>query len=145
MNAKIFAVIDTNVLVSALLAKHPDSAPVQIFEHLLDKDIVPLFNDEIILEYSEVFRRPKFSFDQETVKGMLSTIVEFGESSDRISSSKNFPDPKDIVFYEVALSKDGSYLVTGNVKHFPKEPIVVTPAQMLDIIKKMKGEENSID
>ena len=75
MDARIFAVIDTNVLVSALLAKHPDSAPVQIFEHLLDKDIIPLFNDEIILEYSEVFRRPKFNFDEETVKRMLNTIL----------------------------------------------------------------------
>lgn len=49
--------------------------------------------------------------------------------------SFHFPDPKDIVFYEVALSKEGSFLVTGNTKHFPKEPIVVTPAEMLEIIK----------
>lgn len=35
------------------------------------------------------------------------------------------------VFYEVALSVDDSYLVTGNTKHFPKKPFVVTPAEML--------------
>ena len=46
-----------------------------------------------------------------------------------------FPDIKDIVFYEVALSQEGSFLVTGNTKHFPKEPLVVTPAHMLEIIK----------
>jgi hypothetical protein len=39
------------------------------------------------------------------------------------------------VFYEVALSKDDAYLVTGNTKHFPKKPIVVTPAQMLEILR----------
>ena len=40
-----------------------------------------------------------------------------------------------MVFYEVALSKENTYLVTGNTKHFPKKPIVVTPAEMLDILK----------
>lgn len=29
-----------------------------------------------------------------------------------------------------------SYLETGNIKHFPKTPIVVTPAEMLEILQK---------
>ena len=44
----------------------------------------------------------------------------------------------DVVFYEVALSKDDSYLVTGNVKHFPKVNFVVTPAEIIEIIEKNK-------
>ena len=51
-----------------------------------------------------------------------------------VTSSENYPDPKDVVFYEVALSKDDAYLVTGNKKHFPQTPIVVTPAEMLEIL-----------
>lgn len=43
-------------------------------------------------------------------------------------------DASDAVFYEVALSKEGSYLVTGNKRHFPQAPIVVTPAEMLEIL-----------
>ena len=43
-------------------------------------------------------------------------------------------DPDDRVFYEVALSKDGSYVVTGNLRHFPRKPIVVSPAQFLDMV-----------
>jgi hypothetical protein len=38
-----------------------------------------------------------------------------------------FPDSNDIVFYEVKMSKEGAYLVTGNIKNFPKMPFVVTP------------------
>ena len=57
---------------------------------------------------------------------------------------KLLPDPKDIVFYEVALSKEGSYLVTGNIKHFPKRPFVVFPAEMLQIIHDMKSRRNGI-
>ncbi len=33
---------------------------------------------------------------------------------------------------------DNSYLVTGNLKHFPVKPYVVTPKEMLDI---MQGTE----
>ena len=50
-------------------------------------------------------------------------------------TSEHFPDPKDIVFYEVAMSKEDAYLVTGNTKHFPKKPIVVTPSEMLEIME----------
>ena len=43
--------------------------------------------------------------------------------------------PKDVVFYEVTLSKEDAYLVTGNIKHFPQKPFVVTPAEMIAIIE----------
>ena len=44
------------------------------------------------------------------------------------------------VFYEVALSKEGSYAVTWNQRHFPKSPIVVTPEEMLQIVKSSQDE-----
>ena len=34
------------------------------------------------------------------------------------------------------FSKEGSFLVTGNQRHFPKSPIVVTPAEMLWLVQK---------
>ena len=39
------------------------------------------------------------------------------------------------MFYEVALSKEDAYLVTGNIKDFPQKPIVVTPAEMIKILE----------
>ncbi len=47
-----------------------------------------------------------------------------------------FPDPKDVVFYEITMSKEGSYLVTGNIKHFPAKPFVVTPAENIGILEQ---------
>lgn len=61
---KAYVVIDTNVLVSALLAKRTDSAPVQILDRLFNRDFIPMYNDEILAEYSEVLRRPKFKFQK---------------------------------------------------------------------------------
>jgi len=66
---------------------------------------------------------------------MISVIIEHGIYTERIPYDAVMPDEDDRVFYEVALSKEDAYLVTGNQKHFPKTPIVVTPAEMLAIIE----------
>jgi hypothetical protein len=44
----------------------------------------------------------------------------------------------------VALSVEDSFLVTGNLKHFPKKPFVVTPAEMLQIIREMKTPKSGM-
>ena len=54
---KIYAVIDTNVIVSALLSRHHDSATVKVINYLYDRVIVPVYNNEIIEEYAAVLRR----------------------------------------------------------------------------------------
>ena len=131
----IHAVIDTNVLVSVLLAKSEDSSVIKLIDAVLNGKIIPLFNNEIIAEYTEVLSRPKFKFDKEIRELLVERIVFLGEDADRTTYPESLPDEDDRVFYEVALSTDDAYLVTGNLKHFPKTPIVVTPAQMLDILK----------
>ena len=131
----IYAVIDTNVFVAALLSRHPDSATVLVVDALLNHGICPLYNQEIINEYQIVLHRDKFNFPSESINAIINTVQKYGISAERIASSEHFPDPKDIVFYEVALSKDDAYLVTGNKKHFPQTPIVVTPAEMLEILE----------
>jgi putative PIN family toxin of toxin-antitoxin system len=135
----IYVVIDTNVLVSALLSKHPDSSTVVIRKHILDGSIIPLYNDEIYTEYANVLHRPKFQLPTEQTDAILDAIVEKGIMLDRTKTNESFPDPNDVVFYEIALSKEGSFLVTGNIKHFPNNPIVVTPAELIEIIEKNKG------
>ena len=70
--------------------------------------------------------------------------MEGGIDSRRIGSNEHLPDPKDIVFYEVALANEDSFLVTGNTKHFPKKPFVVTPAEMLQIIQEMNSPNHGL-
>ena len=130
----IHAVIDTNVLVSVLLAKSEDSSVIKLIDAVLNGKIISLFNNEIVAEYTEVLSRPKFNFDKEMRELLVERIVFLGEDADRTAYPESLPDEDDRVFYEVALGTDDAYLVTGNLKHFPKTPIVVTPAQMLDIL-----------
>ena len=133
---KIYAVIDTNVIVSALLARNPEAATVKVLEAFFQGRVVPLVNDEIIKEYADVLHRPKFRFPEELVNSVIRSIERTAIRLGRTFCEEEFPDPKDAVFYEVALSKDDAYLITGNTKHFPRTPIVVTPAEMLEILKR---------
>lgn len=130
----IYAVIDTNVLVSALLASHADSATVMVMNAVIKGDIIPMYNKEILKEYEEVLSRKKFHFSKSLIRQYLKFFSSVGIASERVHSMEDLPDPKDIVFYEVALSKEDAFLVTGNTKHFPKTPVVVTPAEMLRIL-----------
>ena len=130
----IYAVIDTNVLVSALLTNNPEAATVKVMEALFCGRFIPLYNEEIFDEYVDVLNRPRFHFSKILIEQYLEIFKERGIRAHRVLCKESFPDPKDIVFYEVALSKEDAFLVTGNSKHFPKTPIVVSPAEMMDIL-----------
>lgn len=133
---QFFAVIDTNVLVAAMLTRHSDSATVQVVELLFQKRLVPLFNKEILQEYAEVLHRAKFCLPEPLIDNFLISIQELGMELHRTATQEIFPDTKDIVFYEVALSKKDAFLVTGNKKHFPFSPIIVSPSELIEIINK---------
>ncbi len=132
-----FVVIDTNVLVSALLSRHDDAATVKIMNAFFDGLIIPVFNDEILTEYDNVLHRPKFKFADDAIQLLLGAIRTQGLFVEQLDSGIELPDPKDLVFYEVVLAsqKNHAYLVTGNSKHFPSEPFIVTPNELLDIMK----------
>ncbi len=133
-----YAVIDTNVLVSALLSSHEDAATVQVVGKLFSGEIIPLFSDTILKEYRDVLGRRKFGFSEPVVDNMLRTIEKYGESVTPTPTGEILPDMKDLPFYEVVLEKQDSeaYLVTGNIKHFPKKPFIVTARELLDILNQ---------
>lgn len=138
-----YAVIDTNVLVSAFISKHQDSPVVKIFDLIEQGIITPVYNTEILNEYIDVLCRPKFQIPITIVEKVVSTIADCGLNSERVKTQEPFTDKKDIVFYEVAISKDGTYLVTGNKKHFPSKPIIVSPSEMVQIIEGNPYKRNN--
>ena len=139
MENKVYAVIDTNVIVSALISTKPDSIPLIVLSHVYNGPIVPVYNDEILAEYREVLKRDKFHLKPEDIEEALKTIKETGLNLERTPvQGEALPDPKDVVFYEVKMSKEDAYLVTGNIKHFPKKPFVVTPREMIEILNSKK-------
>jgi putative PIN family toxin of toxin-antitoxin system len=131
----IKAVLDTNIIISALLT--PNGSPAKVFDHVLNGNVTICFDSNIIAEYKEVLGRSKFKFNQNLVSQVLLFIQESGLSVIPIPVNVDFIDDDDKIFYEVAVHVDG-HLVTGNTKHFPKVPLVVNAAQFLKIIEGQK-------
>ena len=135
---KYYAVVDTNVLISALLSKNEDSATVKVMGAVFDGRIIPLYHRDILAEYAEVLHRKKFHFDEKLIWTVLEAVRQFGVEVFPQPSGEILADMDDLIFYEVAMEKReaGAYLVTGNQKHYPVRSFIVTPAEMMEIIEK---------
>ena len=134
---KYYAVIDTNVVVSAMLRW--DSVPGRVLEHAFVGDIIPLLNGQVIKEYIEVLRHPKFHFDEGNINIIIDEMLKRGIFVDAKVTDVVLPDQKDAIFYEIVMERrkcEEAFLVTGNIKHFPAEPYIVTPREMLEILEK---------
>ena len=135
---RLYAVYDTNVLVSSLLTRHPDAATVQVVDAILNEDIIPLYNREILEEYGDVLRRPRFHFSETRIRTVLNMICQFGAEVYPSPVEETLPDADDLVFYEIVMEKreDGAYLITGNLRHYPRREYIVTPAEMAAILRR---------
>ncbi len=133
---KYYAVIDTNVIVAALLTKNKDSATLQVINSVFEGTIIPLYHEKILEEYNDVLHRPKFLLQEETIQLVLDAIKQFGIEVFPQPSGEILIDMDDLIFYEVALEKRESYayLVTGNKQHYPIKNFIVTPSEMMEII-----------
>ena len=137
--ARKYVVIDTNVLVSALITRNENSPTVQILRFLAKGNIVPVYSEDIVKEYNEVLRRAKFKLSESLIINLLKDIMDNGLKITELAEvTETMPDPKDIVFYAVTLSaqEKDAFLVTGNGKHFPEKPFVVTPSELVEFLKQ---------
>ena len=74
----IYAVIDTNVLVSALITHNPLSSTAKVVRLLLDCSFTPLYDSDVIEEYQEVLNRAKFKLVPGVADALISHIIEHG-------------------------------------------------------------------
>ena len=110
-------VLDTNVLVSALL--RPGSIPGRIVDLVLAEQVMLALDYRIFAEYQSVLFRPEFPFSPDQVGALLEFAWRAGEMVDATPLPIHLPDPDDVMFVEVAVSAVVDALVTGNLKHFP--------------------------
>ena len=127
----MLAVIDTNVIVSALI--NPDGKPAQILNLIYAGEITTCYNAQIMLEYETVLKRAKFGFPEALVDAALMTIEDGGFSMPSIPSKPDdveMSDESDRKFYDLAKTNN-AFLITGNLKHFPEDSRIITPAEAL--------------
>jgi len=126
----IKAVLDTNVLVSALWT--PAGNPSTIVSLILVDKIIPCFSQSILNEYRAVLSRPKLMFLSGQVDRLLYEIAIRGLMVTVSPGLIQLPDEADRKFYDVAKYCD-AFLVTGNTRHFPKEHKILNPAKFLKL------------
>jgi putative PIN family toxin of toxin-antitoxin system len=129
-----FAVFDTNVIVSAGLK--PNSPPaLLVTEWAIEGNIRLSTCPSVIAEYYEVTSRPKFArynFPPQWLDFLIRTSRQLPEPA---PWPLDLPDPKDAPFLALAHAS-GAWLVTGNLKHFPRSArrgvTVISPSEYLE-------------
>ena len=131
-------VLDTNVVVSALLK--PGSIPEFVVGLAIGHPKVQwCISKSIVEEYSTVLSYGKFKkyIKQKDKDQALHLIVQSTLMIDsRAANIPRLEDPDDEKFLACAVASRASYLITGNIKHFPqssyKRTQIVTPRQFYD-------------
>lgn len=125
----MLAVIDTNILVSALWSKN--GAPARVVGLVLSGHVIPCYDYRIMLEYRQVLQRPKFRFRPAEINALLDWFRQNGRSVVPAPVDVPFADEADRKFYEVA-KYCGAALITGNLKHFPCDDTVISVSDFLE-------------
>ncbi|MCL2311893.1 MAG: putative toxin-antitoxin system toxin component, PIN family [Firmicutes bacterium] len=129
-------VIDTNIVISAFIS--PNGLPAKIIEFIvLNEEMKICYNVDILDEYEEVLSREKFdkyNFDPKEKEKFINKIIEIGILVDPRASDMPIPDESDRIFYDTA-KESGAILITNNMKHYPTENFIMTPATFIQFIK----------
>lgn len=126
-------VLDTNVLVSALLNSF--GSPARVLDLALAGELVVAYDDRVLSEWREVLGRETFAFSPADVGALLALVEREGLGISPPPLGVELPDPDDLPFLEVACEV-GAQLVTGNSKHYPPDlrrgVEVIGPAEFLE-------------
>ncbi len=138
----IYVIYDTNVVVSSFLKKESLPSKVVDYFYAISKEVKAIYSKEMLSEYEEVLSRSKFNIGCVRRDDFINKLIMFGEKLDISDIKADLVDKSDIPFFKVFLKKRMSernvYLVTGNKKHFPIDPFILTPREFYEFIEKFR-------
>jgi predicted nucleic acid-binding protein len=100
-------------------------------------ELTLIYSTKIINEYQDVLCRPHLQISKDKAGMMLASIHQHGEKVQAEPSKMLLPDENDRIFYDIAQYAN-AYLITGNIKHYPNEPFIMTPADFLEEITVLR-------
>ena len=138
-----YAVVDTNILVSAALAKDRlQSVPYAVFQGISKHLFTPIVDENIVEEYCEVMSRSKFRWNVSYGQRFVDEILKYAINEPVAPTDFTLPDVDDRIFYDVAFAHrdKNAYVVTGNIKHFPNVPFAISVRNFLDLINPVQSQ-----
>lgn len=138
-----YAVVDTNILVFAALAKdHLQSVPYAVFLGASKYLFTSIVDENIIEEYYDVMSRSKFRWSVSYGRRFVDEILKYAINEPVVSTDFVLPDTDDRIFYDVAFAHrdKNAYIVTGNIKHFPDIPFVISARDFLNLINPVQTQ-----
>lgn len=127
----IRVVLDTNIIVSAVLTK---GSPKAIFDLALSRQIAWFVSEPILAEYQMVLAYPRLKISQANIRKTMWAVKKYAQIIDPSFKVEAATDEADNRFLECAQSARANFLVTGNLRHYPaswKYTKVVSPAEFL--------------
>ena len=128
-------VLDTNVIVSAALI--PDGLPHTVLLLATTKPARMYVSTPVVQEYQGVLARPELSIRRGFQQQLLQLIKNHSHTVVPKRPLHVTRDPGDNIFLECADAAGADYLITGNLRHFPrfwKKTKVITPTEFIDIV-----------
>ncbi len=128
-------VIDTNIVISAALK--PDGLQRTVLLLATSKPARLYVSDAIFVEYAEVLARPELRIRKGLGRQLLQLIRNHSHSVTRLRTLRVTKDPDDDKFLECADAARADYLVTGNLRHFPrfwKKTAVISSREFVTIV-----------
>lgn len=128
----MLVVLDTNVLVSALLT--PNGKAAYILDALVLDKLTICYDYRILEEYQDVLPRAKFHIPESEIRYVLDLIKRNGLSFVPTSLAEiPFTDESDRAFFEMAKFMN-AILVSGNLKHYPDDSCVMSVSDFYDLL-----------
>lgn len=111
-NLKNRIILDTNLWISFLISKDFS----KLDEIIFSKKSILIFSQELLEEFLEVVKRPKFRryFAQTDIEELLETIDEYGEFIVVKSKIEICQDAKDNFLLSLAVDGKADFLLTGD-------------------------------
>jgi uncharacterized protein len=128
-------VLDTNILVSAALK--PDGLQRATLNLALTKPARLYITDVVLAEYREVLARPELKIKKGTRLQLIELIKDRARLVKPTRAVRAAKDPADDKFLECADAARADYLITGNLRHFPRfwrSTKVVTAREFIGIV-----------
>jgi len=121
-------VVDTNVVVSSNLVSSGN--PAEIMKLFYTGALQLYYSQKILEEYKRVLAYKKLKFAITAQMAIINAIEIGGIWIEPPASVIPFNDEADRIFYDTAKISD-AVLITGNIKHYPAESFIMTPAEFL--------------